>query len=615
MLGAQLPGEHLNLNLTEGQHLVLTDMVMVWLEGPNAICEDPAMTTNSARAYSYLRFSTPEQMKGDSFRRQVELSRAYAIQHKLDLDESLTFRDLGVSAFRGRNVKEGSLGDFIKAVETGRVLPGSYLLVESLDRLSRDKVQLAFRQFSAILESGVNIVTLTDGKVYTTDSLNENFADLLISLATMFRAHEESLTKSKRLKAAWKDKRDMARAGGRKLTAMCPGWLRLDKDTGEYVVIEDRVEIIRRIFDMAINGLGADVISRQFHMEGISPFGRSSRWHPSYIQKVLNNEAVIGTFQPMRHEIRPDGKRGNIPDGEPIDDYFPAVIATEDFLRAKQMRKDRRIGSGRKGNKFSNLFTRLAVCGSCGATMVYAGKGEGYVYLVCRNAKQGRDGCKYHSWRYRNTELFILIGLQEVQYEDLFPSLNAAAKETIAQLDKELVLTQGALDKAKTDLETTVGLLVDRPDSAALKTKLDQLEADQDRLERQLEEVQTRLSSERATLADAKENHGETLSVLAEWLREAWIDEGLSFERRSRLHQLIKRTVERIALTPGADDCHGDITIDFRGVSDFKRVIRVAKGQTRAESLRIDNGDEEAHGTVIEVFKGRPPPLEKPPWL
>lgn len=571
------------------------------------------MTTHSARAYSYLRFSTPEQMKGDSFRRQVELSRAYAKQHGLDLDESLTFQDLGVSAFRGRNVKEGSLGDFIKAVETGRVLQGSYLLVESLDRLSRDKVQLAFRQFSAILESGVNIVTLTDGKVYTTDSLNENFADLLISLATMFRAHEESLTKSKRLKAAWKGKRDKAREGGRKLTAMCPGWLRLDKETGEYVVIEDRVEIIRRIFDMALTGLGAGVISRQFHKEGLPPFGRSSAWHPSYIQKVLNSEAVIGVFQPMRSDVRPDGRRDKIPDGEPIDDYFPAVVATEDFLRARQMRMDRRIGSGRKGKRFANLFTRLGVCGSCGVTMNYAGKGLGYDYLVCRNAKQGRDGCKYHSWRYRNTELFILTGLQEVQYEDLFPSLNAAARETIAQLDKELVLTQGALDKAKTDLDTTVGLLVDRPDSTALKTKLDQLEADQDRLERQFEDIKTRLTSERATFANARENHGETLSALAEWLRNAQTDDGLSFERRSRLHQLIKRTVEMITFSPGVDDCHGDITIDFRGVADFKRVIRVEKGQTRAESLRIDNGEEERHGTVMEVFRGKPPPLGKAP--
>lgn len=32
------------------------------------------------KAYSYLRFSTPDQMRGDSFRRQTELAREYAIR-------------------------------------------------------------------------------------------------------------------------------------------------------------------------------------------------------------------------------------------------------------------------------------------------------------------------------------------------------------------------------------------------------------------------------------------------------------------------------------------------------------------------------------------------------
>ncbi len=30
------------------------------------------------KAYSYLRYSTPEQMRGDSFRRQTALADAYA---------------------------------------------------------------------------------------------------------------------------------------------------------------------------------------------------------------------------------------------------------------------------------------------------------------------------------------------------------------------------------------------------------------------------------------------------------------------------------------------------------------------------------------------------------
>ena len=88
------------------------------------------------KAYSYIRFSTPEQQKGDSKRRQTELARRYADANGLDLDETLTFHDLGVSAYRGKN-RDAALGPFVTTVEAGRVKQGSYLLVESLDRLSR----------------------------------------------------------------------------------------------------------------------------------------------------------------------------------------------------------------------------------------------------------------------------------------------------------------------------------------------------------------------------------------------------------------------------------------------------------------------------------------------
>ena len=70
-------------------------------------------------AYSYLRFSTPEQAGGDSRRRQLDLARAYAARHGLVLDAGLSFRDLGMSAFHGRNVREGALRAFLDAVELG----------------------------------------------------------------------------------------------------------------------------------------------------------------------------------------------------------------------------------------------------------------------------------------------------------------------------------------------------------------------------------------------------------------------------------------------------------------------------------------------------------------
>lgn len=58
------------------------------------------METRKPVAFSYIRFSTPEQSKGDSLRRQTELSARYAEEHGLLLREDLKMHDVG-SAFTG----------------------------------------------------------------------------------------------------------------------------------------------------------------------------------------------------------------------------------------------------------------------------------------------------------------------------------------------------------------------------------------------------------------------------------------------------------------------------------------------------------------------------------
>jgi len=66
---------------------------------------------------------------------------AYAAQraqeHGLRLDESLSLRDEGLSAYHQRHIKSGALGTFLAAAEHGRTPAGSMLVVEGLDRLSR----------------------------------------------------------------------------------------------------------------------------------------------------------------------------------------------------------------------------------------------------------------------------------------------------------------------------------------------------------------------------------------------------------------------------------------------------------------------------------------------
>ncbi len=74
------------------------------------------MNSTKPKAYSYIRFSTTDQRKGDSLRRQLELSENYAKEHNLELDKTLKLKDLGLSAFKGEHTSKGALGKFLDLV-------------------------------------------------------------------------------------------------------------------------------------------------------------------------------------------------------------------------------------------------------------------------------------------------------------------------------------------------------------------------------------------------------------------------------------------------------------------------------------------------------------------
>src|SRR5262245_42023618 len=129
---------------------------------------DGAHAATPATAYSYVRFSSAEQEKGDSHRRQTDGSaEAFCQRHGLHLDTTLSLRDLGVSAFKGAHRSDKhDLGKFLELVRRGRIAPGSYLIIENLDRLSREEERTALRLWLDILDAGINIVQLNPETVF-----------------------------------------------------------------------------------------------------------------------------------------------------------------------------------------------------------------------------------------------------------------------------------------------------------------------------------------------------------------------------------------------------------------------------------------------------------------
>lgn len=365
------------------------------------------------KAYSYLRFSTPEQSKGDSYRRQTENARQYAERHGLELDETLTFQDMGVSAFRGLNAKVGALGAFLEGVQNGTVPPNSYLLIESLDRLSRDAILEAQTVFQQIILSGITIVSLIDNKVYSRESINNNPIEVIAAILSFIRSHEESAVKSRRVREAWSNKRKTANS--KVLTSQAPSWLKLRNVNGKrkFQVIEERADVIRRIFRMTLSGVGQNAIEKTFNSEGVPVFGRGKRWHRSFIVKILSNPAVIGTFIPHTIEYK-DGKKRRKPQA-PVPNYFPTILDNETFSAVQSLRVNTKspMRGRHAGKQLNNIFGGLARCPICGGTATLVNKGKrGKPYLVCQRAKTG-VGCNYKSIRYEIVENAFLDHYEE----------------------------------------------------------------------------------------------------------------------------------------------------------------------------------------------------------
>jgi DNA invertase Pin-like site-specific DNA recombinase len=473
-------------------------------------------------AYSYIRFSRPEQLRGDSLRRQLENARKWASARGLVLDDSL--RDLGVSAYRGKNRTEGALAGFLRLVEEGKVARGSYLIVESLDRLSRETVVDVLPRFLALIAAGVIIVTLTDGQEYSSERLAADTSPLFISLVVMTRAHEESRTKSKRLSEAWVTKRAAA-ADNKVVTARVPAWLKVIVENGVKKVVEipKRAEIIQLIFHRSIQGHGKYAIARDLNLAK-EPAFQAEAWQPSYIAKVLSNRAVVGEFQ--AHAFGDDGKRR--PVGDPIPGYYPIVIDETMFQRANAARERRNLSGGRHGTTIVPLLRGLVRCAACGGRMAQINKGPGAKggrYFGCSDLRRGLACVNDRVWSLPDVEDRV-VGYIGSNLAKVLEPPRVAEGPTVADIEMSIASEERARENLldlveKGDagaqdryLKRVAKIAELRKEMAALRRQGHRSAADPTALERQ-----AAFAALRARLADGERDNGELRTALSQEIR------------------------------------------------------------------------------------------------
>jgi DNA invertase Pin-like site-specific DNA recombinase len=298
-------------------------------------------------AYSYARYSSPSQADGDSIRRQTEGTIDWCKRHDVQLDTNRTFLDRGRSAYSGKHRQRGSaLNSFLAEVESGQIPRESVLIIENLDRLSRENPGDAVPLLCSIVNAGISVVTLHPSEM--TFERGSDLTALILAVVEFGRSHSESKSKGQRVAMAWEQKRKAARETHAILTRQLPAWIEVRGK--KFALIPERARIVRHMFKLAIGGYGLSLIVRELTRENVPTWGRGRSWSKAYVHKILSGRAAIGDCQPTVN-----GK----PDGEPIANYYPAIIDEATWVQAQAAFARRKNNPGRVGKKVATLFGGL----------------------------------------------------------------------------------------------------------------------------------------------------------------------------------------------------------------------------------------------------------------
>lgn len=252
------------------------------------------------KAYSYSRYSNATQGEGDSLRRQLKGCFDWATRHGLELDTS--HRDTGVSGFTGVNRIRGALGSFLAKVETGEIERGSYLLVDSLDRLSRENETRVLNLLTNLTLAGIKVVNVAEDHVLDETADMVDYMRVLIHAA---RSHSESVEKSRKIGEAHEESKRRAREEGHRWHKSGPRWLQgrvIGEGRQRYVEfdeIEDRVRVVKKIFGLIEDGLGTSAIAIRLNDDN-EPTPRNGQ-PPRVHQPVYRDRQVSPVRRHGRH--------------------------------------------------------------------------------------------------------------------------------------------------------------------------------------------------------------------------------------------------------------------------------------------------------------------------
>jgi DNA invertase Pin-like site-specific DNA recombinase len=367
-------------------------------------------TVQKGRKFQYGRCSSKPQVTGDSFRRQDVAKR-----------DAFTYVDEGVSAWKGKNHKQGKLGELLKLAAAG-----DEIVINDYSRWSRQHPMDSLGELRSVVDRGVKVTFSAGGMSITTANFKPMFP-MLAMLAQMANAESDEL--SRKIKSAYAGRAEKMKEEGHIKFGRLPAWLKWDskpKTPGRKPVeIPEKVALVKKVFSLCIEGHGCTMIERKMREHPALGNSKRAEWNVRFVWRLLRDRCVLG-FHPSSGEKQ----------------VYPQIISDDDFRTAQARLADRKTYTVATKHESRNLFTGMLFCARCGGPLAkhsVKSRGHGYSQLFCSNkirGKKGGENC-HGCARYDRLEARALALLLE-QGKALRASMTQATPSPASALQAEL---------------------------------------------------------------------------------------------------------------------------------------------------------------------------------
>ena len=383
------------------------------------------------------------------------------------------------------------------------------LIVKDFSRFSRRNSR-GLVELEDLRDVGVRIISIGDGIDFPND-------DDWLKIQFQFLINEMPVTDtSKKVKSVIKRRQQ----DGKWICAAPYGYIINPRQ--EFEVVPTEADIVRRIYQLYIDGWGYKKIANQLTDEGIptprmaeqerklaagEDYRRAVKpaWAIVTVQGILDNDFYIGTLRQgkyTRKKINGKDVRRDEIDHIILEHHHQEIIDYRTFATARALRESRSTAHYRGQKKYDNTYSGFLECGDCGSPMFAMSRRDiKDAYRCGTYHRRGLKGCTSHHIRVDKLDELVRLYVQKVKDNSaaMLDRLNADLEkeaENVAETEQSAANLEAVLADLQEELKATkrqrIRDIMKHPDQEeTLEETYDELESD---LLRRMEGIQNQIA-------------------------------------------------------------------------------------------------------------------------